>query len=809
LKNFPLAKKYFSERGWQAAAFQQEAWQKIIDGASGLLNAPTGSGKTYALWFGLIQSIANKTKNFTEPIQGLQILWITPLRSLSAEIMSATQEVSALLNIPVNIVLRTGDTSTTERSKQLKNLPTAMITTPESIHIILSQIAYPQIFGTLQFVVIDEWHELLGTKRGVLLELALSRLRGLNPQLQVWGISATIGNLQEAREVLFGKNFEQTALVQANIKKNIVVKTVLPDELETLPWAGHIGTSMATKVVGLIEKAQSTLVFTNTRAMAEIWYRTILDAAPELAGTIALHHGSLDKEIREWVEEALHDGRLKAVVCTSSLDLGVDFQPVDTVIQIGSPKGVARFMQRAGRSGHKPGATSTIHFVPTHSLEIIEGAAIREAIANNNLESRTPYIRSWDVLCQYLVTLSCGAGFCGSTIYKEVAQTFSYQSITEAEWQWCMQYITKGGSSLEAYSDFSKVNEYKEDHFHIASKSLAMRHRLNIGAIVSTAMLQIKMLQGKLLGVVEEYFISQLSKGDKFWFAGRCLEFIQIKELTVQVRAAKSTKGNIPSYMGGRMPLSSQLSSGIRSMLSVANDQANEELIFLQPLLALQKERSIIPTQNELLVEKLYYNDAHHVFVYPFEGRNTHEGMVSLVASRLGALIPISFSLGMNDYGFHLQSDQEIPIEKAIASGLFSMENLANDTMHTLNAVELSKRRFRDIAVIGGLLFSGFPGAPQKTRHLQANAQLYFQVFSEYEPNNLLFQQAYDEVLMHQLEFNRLYEAFERIAKSKIRVCYPDKPTPFCFPLLTDILRERFTSEDLASRIKKMVAEST
>ncbi len=801
-----VAETYFGIKKWQPADFQEQNWQAILKGQSGLLNAPTGCGKTFAIWFGILQVWANASKNFTVPIKGLRCLWITPLKSLSKEIVNAANEVSEVLGLPIKTVLRTGDTSTAERSKQLTQVQTAMVTTPESVHIILSGSNSNTLLNNLDFIVVDEWHELLGTKRGVLIELALSRLKKINPKLQIWGISATIGNLEEAMQILLGVN-NKGILIQSKIHKQILLQTVYPDSIDMLPWSGHIGLQMTQKVKEIIENSNTTLVFTNTRAQAEIWYKAISEISPELAGLVALHHGSLSMEIRNWVEENLHLGKLKAVVCTSSLDLGVDFEPVDTVVQIGSPKGVARFMQRAGRSGHQPGAISKIYLVPTHSLEIIEGAALRHAVEENHLETRVAYIRSFDVLCQYLVTLAVGIGFFENEIFEEVKNTNCFRTINEEEWQWCLTYITKGGDSLEMYPEFKKVQVLSDGCYRVVHKGIAMRHRLGIGAIVSGALLQIKLINGKLLGSVEEYFISNLQRGDKFWFAGRCLEYIQIKDLHVQVRQAKSTSGNIPSYMGGRMPLSSQLSAQIRYLLDeeVLNKVNDKELELLKPLLSLQKKLSALPKQGELLIEKFWLQNNCHVFIYPFEGRNTHEGMGAMLIARLGKIKKLSASMAMNDYGFHWQSDEDIPIEEAISKGLFSLQNLQEDTMQTLNAMELSKRRFRDIAVIGGLLFNGYPGASQKTRHLQASAQLFWQVFSEYEPNNLLLQQAYDEVLFHQMEFDRLYTALQRILQSKIVLTYPEKPTPLCFPILVDILREKFTNEDLETRVKKML----
>jgi ATP-dependent helicase Lhr and Lhr-like helicase len=801
------ARKWFKYKQWKPHSFQKKTWKYIADGYSGMLNAPTGYGKTYAIWFGILHDFikrSGKKKN----VKGLHCLWITPLRALSKEIEKAAKEVSNDLELPYTIGLRTGDTSVKEKAKQKKQLPNALITTPESMHLMLATKGYPESFKDLQFVIIDEWHELLGSKRGVQIELALSRLKSINPDLKIWGISATIGNLQEAKEILLGSYSEKGVLVKAEIKKKIIIETILPDTLEKFPWAGHLGLKLGNKVVGIIHKNRSTLVFTNTRFQAETWYRHLLDVDPDLAGTIALHHGSLSEETRKWVEEALHQGKLKAVVCTSSLDLGVDFRPVDTVIQIGSPKGVARFMQRAGRSGHQPGATSKIYFVPTHSLEIIEGSAMRYAVHNNKVESRIPFIRSFDVLIQYLITLAVSEGFEPRQIFEEVKQTHCFNSISEEEFSWCLSFITSGGKSLYAYDEYHKV-VIENGIYKVTDRRIAMQHRLSMGTIVSSAMLTVKYVSGKYLGTIEEWFISRLKPGDVFWFAGKNLEFIRMKDMVVQVRPTKAKNGLVPSWQGGKMPLSSQLAATIRHQINEYHlgNIKDKELKFLTPLLEEQKKRSVLPAESELLIEKIKTKEGCHVFVYPFEGRYVHEGMAAIMANRISLFKPITFSIAMNDYGFELLSDQDIPIEDAVDSDLFSSANLHEDILKSVNTTEMAKRRFRDIASIAGLIFTGFPGKQVKTKHLQASSKLFFSVFEDYEKDNLLLREAYDELYDFQLEVVRLRNAFERIEKQQIIVKYPERFSPFSFPIFTERWREKFSNEDIETRVMKIKAQ--
>lgn len=799
-----IADEWYKRNDWQPYDFQQKTWQAISSGYSGLLNAPTGFGKTYAIWFGVLQHYFAQKKK----LHGLHCLWITPLRALSKEIFLATTRVSDELGLDYKIALRTGDTSTKERAQQKRAMPQSLITTPESVHLLMASKGYYDTFKNLQFVVIDEWHELLGTKRGVQIELALSRLKAINPELKIWGISATIGNLDEAREILLGSYPGKSTMIRTDLDKKIVVETILPEVIEKYPWGGHLGIKMIDEVLPVIHNSRSTLLFTNTRSQCEIWYQRLLERDPELAGVIALHHGSLSEEMRLWVENALHEGILKVVVCTSSLDLGVDFRPVDTVIQIGSPKGVARFMQRAGRSGHQPGATSSIYFLPTHSLEIIEGSALRHAIAHKEIEQRIPYIRSFDVLIQYLVTLAVSDGFRADDIYNEVVQTHCYASVSREEFNWCLSFITVGGKMLDAYDEFHKV-VIENGIYKVTSRRVAMQHRLSIGTIVSDSMMQVKFMGGGRIGSIEEWFISRLKPGDAFWFAGRHVELVKVKEMTAYVRKASGNKGAFPSWQGGRMPLSSQLTRTIRMKLDEHDKPGRKdvEISVLAPLFEEQKRRSHLPHTDELLIEKIRSREGYHIFIYPFEGRNVNEALAMLFSYRISQTQPMTFSISMNDYGFELLSDREIPIEEALGNALFDTSDITNDIYHSINIAEMAKRKFRDIATIAGLVFNGYPGKQIKTRHVQATSQLFFSVFTDYEKDNLLLQQAFDEVMTFQMEQVRMTDALHRMERQNIIIKEPEQFTPFSFPILTERFKEKFTNEKLEDRVRRMLAQ--
>jgi len=804
---------WFRARGWEPFPFQEETAEHYLTGKSGLLNAPTGSGKTYALFLPVLIEWLNANPNFqTKDNNGLQLIWITPLRALSKDIQKAMQLVCDELSIPWRIESRTGDTNQKTRAAQKKKMPEVLITTPESLHLLIASKNNNSFFKSIKTIVMDEWHELLGSKRGVQAELALSRLKHINPALKIWGISATIGNLDEALEVLLGNTYavNRIATVVANIDKKVEVESILPDNVEEMPWGGHLGLTLLEKILPIIEKSTSTLIFTNTRSQAEIWYQNVLKVAPHLAGIIAMHHGSIDMEVRQWVEAELSKGTLKAVVCTSSLDLGVDFWPVETVIQIGGSKGIARFSQRAGRSGHQPGSTSKIYFLPTHSLELIESAALQHALNIKYFEKREPVINPIDVLVQYAVTLAVGDGMDADEIYKEVKTTFSFQHLRAEEWQQVLNFITTGGKSLVQYDEFSRVKVNADGRFIIDGRRKAMRHRLQIGTIVGDTMIKVAYVRGKSLGHIEEYFVARLSAGDVFWFAGKPLEFVHIKEMTAYVKKSKRKKGIVPQWMGGRMAFSSQLSELFRYKLTEYVEGKNNDIEFktLKPLLDIQQKNSIIPTDSELLIEYSKSKEGHHYFFYPFEGRTVHEGMAAVVGYRIAQIKKASFSIAMNDYGFELLSDEPVPVQQAIDEGLFSIENLFEDIQKSINATEMARRAFRDIAVIAGLVFQGYPGKYKKGKHLQASSQLIFDVFEQYDDKNLLRQQAFKEVYENQVDEVRMRVAFKRIQNQEIKFIETERFSPFAFPIMTDRLRSKFSNESMAERIRKMTLVS-
>ncbi|POY35940.1 DNA ligase-associated DEXH box helicase [Solitalea longa] len=799
-------------KGWKLAGFQQQSIDAYLKGFNGLVNAPTGSGKTFSLFLPALIQYINSTSDYkTKRASQLQVLWITPLRALTRDLQRSMQQVCDELELPWRVGIRTGDSSAKEKALQKKELPEVLLITPESLHMLFTQKNNSVFFKELKLIVVDEWHELLSTKRGIQVELGLMYLKNLQQRLQIWGMSATIGNIEQALDVLLGKhtNRHQSVIVRSGIIKKVEVESILPDTIELMPWAGYLGINLLDKVMPVVNQNKSTLLFTNTRSQTEIWYRVLLEQYPEMAGLVALHHGSLDRNIRDWVEDNLHTGRLKLVICTSSLDLGVDFRPVDTVIQVGSPKSISRFLQRAGRSGHHPGAVSKIYFVPTHSLELIEGASLRDGVKNNVLEERVPIAHAIDVLAQFMVTLAVGEGFREQELYEQVSKTHAFQFLTRKEWDWLLGFITTGSSSLVAYDEFKKV-EKVDDLFTVKDRRVALRHRLSMGTIVSDAAMKIKTVNGRYLGSVEEGFISRMKPGSVFSFGGMHLELIRVRGMVAEVRKTNAQKALVPRWMGGRVPLSSQLAVYIRKRLDEALGQSftQPEMKKLKPLLALQQERSAIPHHTELLIEQCQTDEGYHIFIFPFEGRLVHEGMAALIAFRISRIMPITFSLAMNDYGFELLTDSPVRLDELLEEhDLFSTENLIEDIFLSINANEMARRKFREIAAISGLLFQGYPGKSVKASHLQASSSLLFEVISEHEKDNLLLQQSYREILDQQLEETRLRNALLRIKEQNVIFTFPDRPSPFSFPIMVDRLREEVTSEKLADRVNKLIEQ--
>ncbi|MBW4435640.1 MAG: ligase-associated DNA damage response DEXH box helicase [Pleurocapsa minor GSE-CHR-MK-17-07R] len=803
---------WFARHGWRPFDFQREAWLAYLDGQSGLIHAATGSGKTLAAWLGpLLEWRLNHAGPPGKLAPPLQVLWVTPMRALAADTLKSLEAAVAGLGVPWTAGIRTGDTTSGERARQKKRLPTALVTTPESLSLLLSHADAREQFAGLKAVIVDEWHELLSSKRGVQLELALAHVRGWGPDLRTWGVSATLANLPDALRTLLGTvnphtgEIPQGTLIQGERDKTYEIRAIIPPQIERFPWAGHLGLRLLPEVVRVLESSQSALVFTNTRFQTETWFGALLDEKPEWAGEIALHHSALSKSTREFVENGLKEGTMRCVVCTSSLDLGVDFAPVDSVLQIGSPKGAARLLQRAGRSGHQPNAASLVTCVPTHALELIEVAAARDVIASGVLESRPGWRLPLDVLAQHLVTMALGGGFTGDAMRDEVRSTTAFRDLSDEAWTWVLDFVCSGGAALTAYPEYHRVERDEMGRFVVHNPHIARLHRMSVGTIVSDAMLKVKYLKGGDVGFADESFLSRLKPGDRFTLGGKVLEFVRIREMTAWVRRASSVRGVIPRWGGGNLPLSAEMTDAVRARLEQARSGMFEgdEMRAVRPIMDVQARWSRIPARDELLIERTHTREGFHTLVYPFAGRLVHEGLAALCAYRLSRVRPGTFSISVNDYGFELLSADEPPLD-AVLGTLFSPENLLDDIIASLNASEMAKRQFREIARVAGLVVERFPGGQKSARQLQATTGLLYDVFEKYDPENLLLEQAKREVLERQLEITRLEDALRHINAGTLTVMFTARPTPFAFPLLVERMRATISSETVDERVRKM-----
>lgn len=819
------------EQGLAASPFQRNAWAASLAGRSGLIHAPTGTGKTLAAWLGPVCDWLERHPNGWAPEEAasfrgrgrsrtpvgppIEVLWITPLRALANDTELALKRPVEALGLPWTIERRTGDVSAGVKKRQRSRLPTALITTPESLSLLLSYPEARDRFRTLRTVIVDEWHELLGTKRGTQTELGLARLRRFNPKLRTWGLSATLGNLDQALLHLVGVGpggrRRRGTIIAGPIEKDIELDILLPESVQTFPWAGHIGLKLLPQVIEKLRSAKSTLVFTNTRAQAEVWFNKLLHHAPDLLGQVGLHHGSLDRNIRAEVEQMLDAGRLRAVVCTSSLDLGVDFPAVDQVMQVGSPKGVARLMQRAGRSGHQPGRASRVVCVASHAFELMEFSAARSALAERRLEDRPPFDAPLDVLVQHAVTVAAGGGFDDAALYKEVKTAASYRELTPQQWKWVMDFVVRGGEALTAYPQFARIAKDRS-RYRPSSKQIERNHRLGIGTIASAPATLVRFASGKTLGTIEEYFIARLKPGDRFVFAGRLLQLIKIKDMVAIVRRATGKRGVVPRWNGGRFPLSTQLADGVvKRFAEVARGEvADEAMSALLPLLELQRTMSRLPEPGRALVEQVTMRDGHHLFAFFFQGRLVHEGLAALLAHRLTCDTPRSVGINVNDYGIELHAPDPLDLSPDDWRRLLEPEGLIDDLLSCVDATVLARRQFREIAHIAGLITPQFPGARVRAsgRQLQATSEMFFEVFTEFDRDNMLLHQARREVLDMQLEFARLRTAVERLRETPIDTTEPGGLTPLAFPLFADRLRaETVSTEKWEDRLRRQIEQ--
>lgn len=802
-RDAPLA-AWFAARGWKPAPFQRETWRRYLDGESGLLHTPTGSGKTLAAFGGpLLEALAGDAP--MAPGEGPRVLWVTPLRALAADTTRALTQTAADMGLAWTVALRTGDASARDKRLARQGKAQALVITPESLALLLSYADASSRFRALRCIVVDEWHELLGNKRGVLLQLCLARLRRLSPGVRTWGLSATLGNLDEARAVLL-PHAPGSALVAGARPRRMQISTLLPERSRALPWAGHLGLSQLERVFKRLFDVRATLLFTNTRAQAELWHRALESIWPEAPATLALHHGSLDPKLRAAVEQGLRDGTVRCVVATSSLDLGVDFPAVDQVLQIGSPKGVARLLQRAGRARHRPGESGNVVCVPAQALELIEYAAARQAIARGEIESRPPPVGSLDVLAQHAVTLALGGGFEADELYREVRGTHAYAALDAATWRAVLDFIVQGGRALAKYPDYQRVARDDDGRYRVRDRRVAFRHRLSIGTITADGAVAVRYLRGGSLGSVEEGFLARLRRGDRFQFAGRTLELVRLEGMVAYVRRAKGGDGPVATWQGGRMPLSTQLASEVESLYS--HPGPHPEMRAVEPLLRIQAQASALPDRGRLVAERIGSRRGMHLFLFPFAGRAVHEGIAAMIALRWGRRQANTISYTVNDYGLMLTLAEPAALDDALLRQLLSPDNMADDLRDGVNLGEMARRQFREIARVAGLLTPSLPGqAARSLRQVQASSGLLYDVLRRYDPDHLLLAQAEREVFELQLEAPRLLAALHDCQRRELLLREPRALTPLSFPLWTESMRGQLSTETWQARVRRAAAQ--
>ena len=804
-------REWMRAQGWRPQPHQEETWASRAAGRDGLICVPTGTGKTYAAYFGALAAALAEGGGARA---GLRVLWVTPLRAMARDIEAALLRPVEELGLPVSVASRIGDTSSYRKRKLRERMPTVLLTTPESLSILLSYEDAAEKFAVLQTVVVDEWHELVGSKRGSQTELALARMRGFAPGVRTWALSATLGNVRELAAAAAGVASAPPALIQSGRRADVVIRSLLGDEDAALPWFGFLGGTMFDAVVEALDPRVSTLLFTNTRNQAERWYRALLERRPEWFEHLALHHGSIDADERARIEAGLNSGRVTLVVCTSSLDLGVDFAPVERVLQIGSARGVSQLLQRAGRSGHRPGARSEVWMVPTHAMQLMEIAALRRDVADGAVEDRQPVTQPLDVLAQHLVTCAVGGGFDPAVLYREVCATAAFAALERATFDRVLAFVEAGGEALSAYPRFHKVTRAAGRVF-VDDQAACRAHRMAIGTITQDSSMRVRYVNGGTLGQIEERFVSRVRPGERFVFAGRVLELVSIRDMDVRVRAARGRTDHVPKWVGGRLPLSDSLAVATATLFyevrravdaGRALEEFGDEVGRASPLLLRQAQLSKLPGE-QVLAEVTETREGSHLFLFPFGGQLANEGLAALIAARLGATDEVTFALSANDYGLELMAAGSFDFEARLQDpGLWSTARLDDDAIEAVNGAELGRRQFREIARVAGLVQEGFGRFRKGARQLQTSAGLLYDVFAEHEPDHLLLTQARREVLQRHFDRDRLAVVLERIQREGLEVVRTAQPSPLAFPLLLDRVEARISTESELRRVERIKA---
>ena len=772
----PIIANWFAARGWSPRRHQLEMLDAAAEGRHALLVAATGAGKTLA---GFLPSL---TELIADPADGLHTLYISPLKALAVDVRRNLLSPVEEMGLPIRIETRTGDTPSDRKMRQRVKPPHILLTTPESLSLLLSHEDSVYMFANLTRVIIDEVHAFANGKRGDLLSLSLARLQTLSPQMQRVALSATVADADSYRAWLapYG-DIDAVRLVEGEAAADPDLTILLPEG--RVPWAGHSGIYAIPQVLAEIARNRTTLIFCNTRFLAEFIFQKLWDANEDKLA-IGIHHGSLSVEARRKVEGAMAEGKLRALVCTSSLDLGVDWGDVDCVIQMGAPKGSSRLLQRIGRSNHRMDEPSKAILIPGNRFEFLEAQAAFDAIAVGQRDGETFLPGSLDVLAQHIMGRACAGPFDEAQMLDEVQSALPYSAIDAATFARVIAFVATGGYALKAYDKYRKLAPDGEGRWRLAHPQFAAQHRFNAGIIVDAPMLDVRFRNGRSLGRVEEGFAATLSPGNNFTFAGLALEVESIKDLDLIVRAAKKATTNIPSYMGARLPLTTHLASRVREMLV---DRAGWARFpdDVREWLEMQAYRSQMPEPGQLLVETFPHDDRHYMAVYPFEGWNAHQSLGMLLTRRMESrgLHPMGFVA--SDYALAVWSLEPI----TDPAPLFSADILTDEFVDWVEGSYLLKRAFREVAVISGLVDRQHPGKRKTGRQVTFSTDLIYDVLRKYEPDHLLLEAAWADARAKMTDVGRLGDLLDRAADTMLHVPL-DRISPMAVPLMVMIGRE-------------------
>lgn len=789
---------WFASRGWAPREHQLELLAKARAGRSTLLIAPTGAGKTLAGFLPSLVELAERprARNSLRP-PGIHTLYISPLKALAVDVARNLERPAEEMGLPIRIETRTGDTPASRRQRQRRDPPDILLTTPEQIALLLASADAEHLFGELRRIVLDELHALAGSKRGDLLSLGLARLRRLAPEARTVGLSATVADPDTLRRWLVpqagGHEMGDMVIAEAGAAPDLSML----DSVAHVPWAGHTARHSLKEIYSLIERHVTTLVFVNTRMQAELLFQELWHIN-DANLPIALHHGSLDVAQRRKVEAAMGEGRLKAVVCTSSLDLGIDWGAVDLVVNVGAPKGSSRLMQRIGRANHRLDEPSRAVLVPANRFEVLECRAALEAVRAGAQDSAVIRAGALDVLAQHVLGMACAGPFDADELYAEVTSAEPYAELPRKDFDDVVAFNATGGYALRAYERFARIRQMKDGRWRVAHPEVAQQYRLNVGTIVESTMLKVRLTSakarfgGRVLGEVEEYFAEQLSPGDTFVFAGEVLQFLSIVENEVRVARTHATEPKVPSYAGGKFPLSTFLAARVRALLAEPARWASLPGQ-VHEWLELQKLRSRLPGYEDLLVESFPRGGRHHLVAYPFEGRLAHQTLGMLLTRRLdrAGLHPLGFMA--NDYALAIYGISDMSL--AIAQGrldldaLFDADMLGDDLEEWLAESSLMKRTFRQCAVIAGLIERRFPGKEKNSRQVTMSTDLVYDVLRRHEPDHVLLRAARADAATGLLDIRRLSDMLVRIRGRIDHVALP-RVSPLAVPVMLEIGRE-------------------